>query len=112
MASRGYHVYKTTSWINTKVGDRDTVELETIASLLETDPYACAIKIKNKYFSNLIRVEHIARKILWHVHFSIKTEGGNVNGHVKSLTHKLSPIASGGLEIPLQLTYSCEKRKT
>ena len=58
VASSGYHVYKTTSWINAKVGDKVTVELETTAASLETDPYVCAIRIKNKYYSNLISVGH------------------------------------------------------
>ena len=47
VALRGYHVYKATSWINAKVGDKVTEELETAASSLETDPYAFAIKIKD-----------------------------------------------------------------
>ena len=98
-ASRGYLIYKTTSWINTKVGDKVKVELETTASSLETDPHACAIRIKNKCNSNLIATGHIAREILRHVHFFIKTIGGKVNGHVKSLTSRPSPIPSGGLEI-------------
>ena len=63
VASSGYHVYKTTSWINAIVGDKVTVELETTASSLEADPYACAIRIKNNYFSNLITVGHIPREI-------------------------------------------------
>ena len=88
VASRGYHIYKATSWINAKV----TVELETAASSLETYPYACAIRIKNKYFSNVITVEHIPREISRHVHFFIKTEGGKVNGHVKSLTYRPSGV--------------------
>ena len=53
-----YHVYKTTSWINPKVGDKVTVELETTTSSLETNPYACAIRMKNKYFSNLFSWTH------------------------------------------------------
>ena len=111
VASRDYHVYKSTSWINTKAGDKVTVELETAASSLETDPYACAIRIKNKYFSNLITVGHIPREISRHVYFFIKTEGRKVNGHVKSLTYRPSSIPSGGLEIPLQLTFSCGQRE-
>ena len=41
VASRGYHVCKTTSWINAKVGDKVIVELEATASSLETNPHAC-----------------------------------------------------------------------
>ena len=55
---------------------------------------------------------HIPREISRHVHFFIKTEGGKVNGHVKSLTYRSSPIPAGGLEIPLQLTFSCNQEKT
>ena len=112
LTSRGYHVYKTTSWINTKVGDKVTRELETTALSLETNPYACAIRIKNKYFSNLITVGHIPHEISQHVQFFIKIEGEKVNGHVKSLTFRPSPIPSGSLETPLQLTFSCGLRET
>ena len=94
VAPRGYHVYKTISWINTKIGDKVTVEPGTTALKLETDPYACAIRIKNKYFCNLITVGHIPHEILRHIHFFIKTEGAKVNGHVKYLTYRPSPIPS------------------
>ena len=78
LASSGYPVYKATSWINVKVGDKGTVELETTASSLETDPYVCAIRIKNKYFSNLITIGHIPREISRHVRFLFRTEGGKI----------------------------------
>ena len=47
VASRGYHLYETKSWKNAKVGDKVTVELETTAPSLETDPYASGLRIKN-----------------------------------------------------------------
>ena len=47
-----------------------------------------------------------------HVHFFIKTDGNKVIGHVKSLTYRLSLIPSGGLEIPLQLTFTCDDKLT
>ena len=109
MGFKDYHVYKTTSWTNAKVGDKVTVELETTASSLETDPYACTIRIKNKYF---FTVGHIPCEISQHVHFFIKKEGGKVNEHTKYLTHRPSSIPCGALEIPLQLTFSCGQRKT
>ena len=110
VASRGYHVYKNTSWTNAKVGEKVTVEMETKKSSLEVDPYACAIKIKNRFFDSLITVGHIPREISWHVHFFIKTEGGKVIGHVKSLTYRPSPIPSGGLEISLQLAFTWDDK--
>ena len=112
VASRGYHVYKNTSWTNAKVGEKVTVEIETKKFSLEVDPYACAIKIKNRFFDSLITVGHIPREISRHLHFFIKTEDGKVIGHVKSLTYRPSPIPSGGLEIPLQLTFTCDDKLT
>ena len=47
VASRDYHLYKTKSCKNAKVGDKVTVVLETTAPSLETDPYASGIRIKN-----------------------------------------------------------------
>ena len=48
VASRDYHVYKNTLWTNAKVGEKVIVGIETKKSSLEVDPYACAIKIKNR----------------------------------------------------------------
>ena len=110
VASRGFHVYKNTSWTNVKMGEKVTVKMGTKKSSLEVDSYACAIKIKTRSFNSLITVEHIPREISRHVHFFIKTEGGKVIGHVKSLTYRPSPIPSGGLEIPLQLTFTCDDK--
>ena len=112
VASRGYHVYKNTSWTNAKVGEKVTVKMETKKSSLEIDPYACAIKIKNCFFDSLITVGHIPREISPHVLFFIRTEGGKVIGHVKSWTYRLLLIPSGGLEIPLQLTFTCHNKLT
>ena len=44
-----------------------------------------------------------------HVYFFIKSEGGSVNGTVISTKYRTSPIAAGGLGIPLLLTFSCSK---
>ena len=93
-SSRGYHVYKT-SWITAKVGDKVTIDLEMTESSLETDPYACTIRIKSKYFSNIITVWAHPTRILRHVHFFIKTDCVKVNGHVQSLTYRPSLIPSG-----------------
>ena len=48
-------------------------------------------------------VEHNARKIL----LVIKEENRKVFGKWNSLKHKVSPIHSGGLEVPLSLAFSC-----
>ena len=50
IASRGYHVFKETSWNNAKEGDEVKVELKTNKSSNKIDPYACAICAKEEYF--------------------------------------------------------------
>ena len=49
IASRGYHVYKETSWSDARVGDEVKVELETDKKSIEKDPYSCAIKKKHNF---------------------------------------------------------------
>ena len=73
----------------------------------EVDQYACVIKIKSRFYDSFITEGHIPHEISRDVHFFIKTKGGKVTGHVKPLTYRPSPIPSGGLEIPLQLTFTC-----
>ena len=68
--------------------------------------------MKNEYFSNLITFGYIPREISRYAYFFIKTENGKVNGHVKSLTYRPSPIPSGDLETPLKLTFLCGQRET
>ena len=94
------------------MGEKVTVEMETKTFSLEVDPYTCAIKIKNRFFDSLITIGHIPREISRHLHFFIKTEDGKVICHVKSLTYSPSPIPQGGLEIPLQLTFTCDDKLT
>ena len=86
--------------------------METKKFSLEVDPYTCAIKIKNRFFDSLITVGHIPREISWYLHLFIKTKDGKVIGHAKSLTYRPSPIPSGGLELPLQLTFTCDNKLT
>ena len=50
IVSRGYHLYKETFWVNTKVGDEVEIQLETNHKSISADPYACAIKEKHEYF--------------------------------------------------------------
>ena len=89
IASRGYHVYKETSWSNAKLNDEVKVELETDAKSLSTDLYECAIKAKISYFIGWKTVENIPREISPYVYFFIKEENGKVLGTLKSLKKKL-----------------------
>ena len=81
-------------------------------SSLEVDQYACVIKIKNRFFYSLLTVGHIPSEISWHVHYFIETKDGKFICHVKSLTYRPSSIPSEGLEIPLQLTFTCDDKLT
>ena len=51
IASRGYHVYRNSSWKDPKAGQRVKVEKETSAKSKCIDPYACAIKVKNRFLT-------------------------------------------------------------
>ena len=110
IASRGYHVYKETSWSNAKVGEEVKVEVQTNPRSIAKDPYSCAIKAKHEYFVSWKTVGHIPREISRYVYFFIKEEGGRVSGKLKSLSYKASPIPSGGLEVPLSLKFKCDTK--
>ena len=105
IAARGYHVYKNTTWKNAKAGQKVKVQVETNKSSKESDPYACAIKVKNNFFDNWMTVGHIPREISRHCFYFIQ-EGGSISGQLLSTNYKVSPIPAGGLEVPLLLTFS------
>ena len=109
IASRGYHVFKETSWSNAKEGDEVKVELETNKSSKKIDPYACAIRAEEEYFKGWKTVGHIPREISRHVYFFYKIRGRFCQWDIISTKYRTSPIPAGGLEIPLLLTFSCSK---
>ena len=43
--------------------------------------------------------------------FFVKEENGKVFGTLKLLKYKASPIPSGGLEVPLSLTFLCKEKR-
>ena len=81
IASRGYHVYRNSTWQNGKSGDKVKVEIETNKSSKSIDPYTCAIKIKHKCFETWVTVGHIPMEISRLCYFFLK-EGGNITGHL------------------------------
>ena len=107
VASRWYHVYTETTWLNAKVNKKVKIEIETNQSSIAIDPYSCAVKAKEKYFDGWKTVGDVPREISQCIYFFIKKENRKITDNVKSLNYKPSPIPSGGLEIPLQLTFSC-----
>ena len=105
IAARGYHVYKNTTWKNAKAVQKLKVQVETNKSSKESDPYACAIKVKNNFSDNWMTVVHILREISSHCFYFIQ-EGASISGQLLSTNYKVPPIPAGGLEVPLLLTFS------
>ena len=44
VASRGFHIYKNTTWENVNIGQEISVQLETNEDSKKIDPYCCPIK--------------------------------------------------------------------
>lgn len=59
----GYHVFRNTTWKNAKAGDKVKVMIETYKSSLDVGSYACAIKIKHRYYDAYLTVDHIPIEI-------------------------------------------------
>ena len=100
-------MYKEITWSNAKVNEKIKIEIETNKSSIAIHPYVCAVKAKEKYFDGWKTVGYVPREISRYIYFFIKKEKGKITGNVKLLNCNLSPIPSGGLEIPLQLTFPC-----
>ena len=50
-------------------------------------------------------VSHIPSEVSRPTYFSIKEEGGRIDGSVLLTCYRLPPIPSGGLEIPLIMSF-------
>ena len=101
---------KRCTWVDAREGDEVQVDIETNKESIKVDPYACAIRVKERFYGAMKTV--IPRDISRHIYFFIKTEDGSVSGKVLSVKYRPSPIPSGGLEIPLMLTFKCTKSVT
>ena len=80
VASRGYHVYKETTWTNAMENEKVTVAIESNETSKQADPYCCAINIKSG--ESVVTVGHRPREIYGHCYFFLKEEGGEINGNV------------------------------
>ena len=105
-ASRGDDVYKETTWSNALVNVKVRTEIETNKSSIAIDPYACAVKAKEKYSDGWKTVRLLLREILWYIYIAIKKENGKIASNVKSLNCKPSPIPSGGLTSAMNIFMS------
>ena len=111
-ASRVYHVFKNTSWVNLKEGDKVQVELKTNKNSIRIDLNACAIRVKGKYFNATKTVGQIPREISRHAYFLIKEDEGCFHGKVLPVKYSPSPMLSGGLQITLIIKFNCFKLVT
>ena len=59
VASRGFHIYKNTTWENVNIGQEISVQLETNEDSKKIDPYCCALKTMVSW--KLETVAHIPR---------------------------------------------------
>jgi len=100
IASRGYHVYKETSWSDARVGDEVKVELETDKKTL---------KKRHHFFIGwkMLAIFH-ARSLVMCTFSSNKKGEGDWDIEISKL--KPSPIPSGGLEVPLSLKFKYDKK--
>ena len=103
-------MYYNSTWQNAKSGDKIKVQIETNKSLKSVNPYACAIKIKHKFFDTWLTMGYIPREISRHCYFLLK-DGGNISGHLICTNYKVSPIPAGGLEVMWLLDFSVKSEK-
>jgi len=93
-----------------KVNDLVKIELETNPNSIACDPYSCVVRVKHDYSIGWKTVGHVPREISMYIYFFVKQEEGTATGVKKSVNYKPSPIPSGGLEVPLLLTFSCPQK--
>ena len=106
IGSRGYHVYRETTWKNIALHQQVTVLKERNGMSIDIDPYCCRITIKRVDRIRDITVGHIlSRFVFYFIH-----EGGSVTGTVAILIPRPSPIPEGGIEIPILMHFAHENK--
>ena len=78
IVSRGYHVYRNSTWQNMKPGQKLQEERQTNNSSKSINSYASAIKIKQQFFDTCSR----------HCYFFME-EGDNITGYLISTIYTL-----------------------
>ena len=64
-----------------------------------------AVPSEHQSTNKIKTVGHFPREISRHVYFFLKDENGHIDGTVKSIDYRPSPIPAGELEIPLTLNF-------
>ena len=104
VGSRGYHMYRGNNWTNLVIHQPIQVSIKTNSISKKYDPYCCKnITQRNKI--GAVTVGHIPGKLSPFVYYFMQ-EKGSVAGTVASIQYRVSPIPEGGLEIPIQMTFS------
>ena len=107
IASRGWHVYGKSTWMNPKAGQVVFAENEKSKEALTSDPYSVAWKRKsNKLTPDVIG--HVPREISRFVHFFL-IHGGTITAKVRTAQYYPSPIPNGGLEILLDVSFKIKE---
>ena len=106
IASRGYHAYRSIWNFPPPVPNTTLVKIvkETNRDSLLIDPYCCKVVVNQISSLVPVTVGHLPREISRFAHFFLQ-RGGIISGKVISLEHKLSPIPSGGREIPIEIEF-------
>jgi len=104
IGSRGYHVYRNSTWRNVALHQQVKVLKETSTLSKDIDPYCCKITITRIDRIGNVTVGHIPRELSRFVFYFLH-EGGSVSGTVACLKPNVSPIPEGGLEIPILMHF-------
>ena len=86
VAARGYHVYKSTIWVEAKAGDKVRVEIETDEESRRLMHIAALLKHQSINKSTQT-TGNISKCSLF-----VKAENGSIEGSVKSIQYKPSPV--------------------
>ena len=89
--------------VNINISQEISDQLETNEDSKKIDPYYCAIK--TMVSGKLKTVGHIPREVSRHTYFYIKEKGRRIDHSVLSTRYRPSLIPSGGLKIPLMMTF-------
>ena len=105
VGSRGFHVYRNTSWNQIYVNQAVVVHKEKNIVSLQIDPYCCAITITRIDKIGPVTIGHIPREISRFVYFFYHEQGA-ISGTVVATEPRISPIPEGGLEFKLLLNFT------
>ena len=104
IGSKGYHVYRETSWRNIHLHQHVLVLEEVNNISIDIDPYCCRITKKKSQQNGHVPRE-LSRFIFYFIH-----EGGSVTATVASTTPRISPIPESGLEVAILLHFTHENK--